>query len=171
MENFQWYNKDILTILNTLCTTSGVIGGTKVTVPCIRKQEQVENDVQEHQRVAYEHVESASALATDRTGAQVTSRSRDTENNVEANFSHQKRGSLIEITSESAQALEAQRHSVLQEATAEMMRRDTRNLEVVSQLRSELQKYHLHAEGQSDGFQQTEADLRHMLETSNTEGV
>ena len=32
-----------------------------------------------------------------------------------------------EVTSESAQALEAQRHSLVQEATAEMMRRDTRN--------------------------------------------
>ena len=42
---------------------------------------------------------------------QMTSRFRDVENNVEANISHQQRGLLSEVTSESAQALEAQRHS------------------------------------------------------------
>ena len=40
------------------------------------------------------------------------------------------------------------------------MRRDTRNQEVVSQLRSELQHYHRHAEGQSDEFQHYHAELR-----------
>ena len=89
-----------------------------------------DNAVQEHQRVAYEQVEIAAALATRRTAAQVTSICRDIKSNVEANFSHQQRGSLSESTSEPAQALE--------EATAEMMRRATRNQEVVSQSRSEL---------------------------------
>ena len=97
------------------------------------QQEQFVNAAQEHQRVAYEQVEVAAAFATNRTAAQMTTRFRDIENNVEANFRHQKRGLLSENTSESAQALEAQRHSQVQEATAEMMRRNTHNLEVVSQ--------------------------------------
>ena len=49
------------------------------------------------------------------------------------NFSHPQRGLLSEITSESAQALEAQRHSLVQEAAAETLRSDTRNQESVSQ--------------------------------------
>ena len=40
-------------------------------------------------------------------------------------FSRQQRGSLSEITSESAMALAAQRRSLIHEATADMMRRDT----------------------------------------------
>ena len=73
--------------------------------------------------VASEEVKSA-ALATNCTAAQMTSRFRDIEHNVEANFSQQQRGSLSEITFESAQALEAQRLSLVREATAEMMRRE-----------------------------------------------
>ena len=45
---------------------------------------------------------------------------------------------MSEIASESAQALEAQRHTLIQEATAEMLWRDTRQEEVLLQLRSEL---------------------------------
>ena len=41
-----------------------------------------------------------------------------------------------------------------------MMRRDTRNPEVVYQLRNERQDHHGHDEGQSDEFQQTPAELR-----------
>ena len=75
------------------------------------QQEQFVNAAQEHQRVACEQVEVAAAFATNRTAAQMTTRVRDIEKNVEANFRHQKRGLLSENTSESAQALEAQRHS------------------------------------------------------------
>ena len=45
-------------------------------------------------------------------------------------------------------------------AAAEMMRRDTRNPEVVYKLRNERQDHHGHDEGQSDEFQQTPAELR-----------
>ena len=48
----------------------------------------------------------------------------ETLKNVEANFRHQQRGFLSEITSESDQSLEAQRHFLVHEAAAEMMRRD-----------------------------------------------
>ena len=61
---------------------------------------------------------------------------------------------MSEIASESAQELEAQRHYLVQEAKAEMIWRDTRNAEVASHVTSELGHYHLHAEGQSDEFQQ-----------------
>ena len=54
------------------------------------QQEQVANAAYEHQRVAYEQVDIAAAPATNHTG-HVTSRFRDIENNVEANFSHQQR--------------------------------------------------------------------------------
>ena len=74
----------------------------------------------------------------------MTSRFKDFENNVEENVGHQQRGLLSEITSESGQALDAQRHSLVQETAAEMVR-DTHNLEVVSQLRSELQHKHRRA--------------------------
>ena len=83
------------------------------------QQEHNGNAVQEHQWVAYEQVEIAAALATIRTAEQLTSRFRQIEKHVEANFSHQQRGLLLSvITSESAEALEVQRHSPLQEATA-----------------------------------------------------
>ena len=53
--------------------------------------------------------------------------------NVEASFSHQQRG-LSEITSEGAQALEAQRHTLAQQAVTELMRGDTRYLASSSSL-------------------------------------
>ena len=96
------------------------------------QQEPFENAVQEHQRVAYERVEIAAAPAS-RAAAHMTSRFGDIENDVEANFSHQQRGSSSEITSESAQALEAQQHSLVQTATAEMMRRNAHSADVLSQ--------------------------------------
>ena len=79
---------------------------------------------------------------TRRTAAQMTSRNTDMGK---------------KFTSQSAQALEAQRHSLVQEPTPEMVRKDTRTLQVVSQLTSELQHYHRCAEGKSDEFQ---AELR-----------
>ena len=82
----------------------------------------------------------------------------------------QQRGLFPEITSESAQALEAQRHTLVQEATAEMIRRDAHSADTLSQLRSEFQLHHLHAESQTDEFQQCEAGVRHYLERSNTYG-
>ena len=85
------------------------------------------------------------------TTAEMTSRFRDIEHDVEANFSHQERRFLSETTSDSGQALEAQRHSLVQAATAEMIRRDAHNAEKVSQLRSELQHYHA-ADNQFERF-------------------
>ena len=56
------------------------------------QQEQFENAFQEHQRVACAQVDLAAALATSRTAAQMTSRFREIEHNVEAKISHQQRG-------------------------------------------------------------------------------
>ena len=92
------------------------------------QQEHFKNAAQEHQSVAYEQVEIAAALATNRTAAQMTG----TENNVEANFVLQQQILLSEITSESAQELETQRDHLFQEAAAEMMRSDSRNLEMAN---------------------------------------
>ena len=112
----------------TKCTICGVTVIRAATVSCTYsalhyQQEQLENAAHEHQWVAYEEVQTAAALATSRTAAQTTSRFRDLEKNAEANFSQQQRGLLSEFMSESAQALEAQRHSLIHEAGAEMMRR------------------------------------------------
>ena len=129
---------------------------------------------QEHERVVHEEVHTAAALATTRTAAQRTSRFRDIECNAEASFNQQQRGWIIYcpiITAESAQGLEAQRHSLIREATAEMMRRDTRQEEVLSQFVSDLQYYHHHAEGQSEELQQFQAELGQKLQRSNAAGV
>ena len=90
------------------------------------QQGHFEHAAQEHQRVGYEQVENAAALVWTCTAAQMTAK-----NDAEANFNHQQRGLLSEITSESGQTLESQRNSLIHEATAEMMRRDTRNQEAV----------------------------------------
>ena len=58
------------------------------------------------------------------------------------------------MSSDSAQSLEDQRHTLVQEAAAEMMRS---------------QQHHRHAEGQSDEFQQSQ--LRQQWERSYTEGA
>ena len=171
MEKFQYSRTEFLTIRNTWCMASGIIGGVKVTVPCITSRTQLGNAAQEYEREAYKEVKTAAPLATSSTAAQMTSSFRDVENNIHANFSQQRRGLLSDISSESAQALEAQWHPLIHEATAEMVRRDTRKEEVLSQLRSELQDYHHHAEGQSEEFPQSQAELRHNLERSNAEGV
>ena len=52
-----------------------------------------------------------------------------------------------------------------------MIRRDAHNADTLSQLRSELQHYHLHAEGHSAEFQQTQTEVLQHLERSNTEGT
>ena len=75
------------------------------------QQEQFENAVQQHQRVVYDQVEIAAVFAVIHAAAQMVSRFGHLENHVETNFSNQQRGLLSEITSVSAQALEAQRHS------------------------------------------------------------
>ena len=75
------------------------------------EQEPFENAVQERQWAAYEQVEIAAAVATRRTAAQMTSSFRDTTTER----------SLSEITSECAQALEAQRPSGIHEAAAEVL--------------------------------------------------
>ena len=82
----------------------------------------------------------------------MTSRFRDIESSAETNFSHQHRGFLSEITP--TPASKAQRHSLGQVDTAEMMRRDTRNREV------ELRQYHRRGEGQPKEFQHSQADLQ-----------
>ena len=64
------------------------------------EQEQSEDVAQKHQGVVYEEVQTAVALATSPTAAHMTSRFRDTENNADADFSQQHRGSLFEITFE-----------------------------------------------------------------------
>ena len=51
------------------------------------QQEQLENAAKEHQRVAYEEVQAAPALATSRTAAQMTSRFRVIQKDAEANIS------------------------------------------------------------------------------------
>ena len=132
-------------------------------------RERVENAVQDCQRTAYEEVQTAAALATSRV-AQMTSRFRNMANNAEASFSQQQRGLLSEITSESAQSLETQRHSLGHEATGQMMRRGTHHEEVLSQLGSELQYYH-HHEGQSEEFPQSQAEWRQPLERSHAARV
>ena len=52
-----------------------------------------------------------------------------------------------------------------------MLRRYSRILEVVFQLRSGLQQYRRHAESLSYEFQQSQAELRQIFRTSNTEGA
>ena len=94
----------------------------------------------------------------------MTSRFRDIENNVDASFSHKKRGFLSETAPESAQVPEAQRHTLIQEATAEMMRRDTHKEEVLSHVKSDRHHFHHHTEGQSEQFRQSQAELRQILE-------
>ena len=68
---------------------------------------------------------------------------------LNANFGQHLRRSWSEIISESAEALEAQRRSLMHEAMTEMMRREARKEEVLSQLRSELRYDYHHPEGQS----------------------
>ena len=99
-----------------------------------------------YQQEQFENAAQVQTAALCDTAAQMNFRFSDIENNVEANFSQQQQGFLSEKTSESAQALEVQRHSLIHEAVAEMLRRDTHKEEVLSQLRSDLQ----HAQGQSE---------------------
>ena len=69
------------------------------------QQEQVANAAYEHQRVAYEQVDIAAGPATNHTG-HVTSRFRDIENNVEANFSHQQRRTRTQTKNKNARTQE-----------------------------------------------------------------
>ena len=55
-------------------------------------QEHFENAAQAHQRAAYEEVQTAAALATSGTAAQMISSFRNIEKNAEANFSQQQIG-------------------------------------------------------------------------------
>ena len=59
--------------------------------------------------------------------------------------------------------------SLVQEDKAEMVRRDTHNLDVVSQPRRELQHHHLQTARQSDEFQQSHRVLRQKCERSSAE--
>ena len=160
MYNFQCYHKDFVTVPNT-CTIHDVreFWRNQSYSALHYQQEQFEKNVQEHRRVAYEEVEIAASLAASRTAAKMPPRLRDIENNTEANVNQQQR-ILSEITSESAQAVGAQRQSLIHEATAEMMRRQPHQEAVVSQFRSELQHYYHPLESPSEEFQQSQAELR-----------
>ena len=114
------------------------------------QQEQVENAVQEHERVVYEQDEIAAAVATSRTAAQISSRFTDIKINDEANIRQQQQG-MSDITSESAQALEAQRHCFVNSRDDA----ERHPQQVVSQLRRELQHDLRHAKGQPDECQQS----------------
>ena len=152
MEMFQYHNKDILTTLKNLFHQVRDDWKSQSYRALHYQHEQFEIAVQEQQREAFDQVEIAVALATSRTAVQMTSRFRDIENHVEANFSHHQTEFLSQITSLSVRALEAQRHTLVQEPTTEMIRRDAHCAEVLSHFGSELQRYHLHAEVQSDEF-------------------
>ena len=143
---------------------------SRLQCPAITSRNNSKKNVQEHRRVAYEQVEIAASLAASHTAAKMPPRLRDIENNTEANVSQQQR-ILSEITSESAQAVGAQRQSLIHEATAEMMRRQPHQEAVVSQFRSELQHYYHPLESPSEEFQQSQAELRHIVERSNAEGT
>ena len=97
--------------------------------------------------------EPGAALATNRAAARVTSRFRDIEHHAEANFSRQLRGFLSEITTETAKALEAQRRTLAQETTAQMIWRVAQNADTLSQLTRAPRHHKKHAECQSDEFQ------------------
>ena len=117
----------LLALLRTWVIESRITGGIKGAILCItsKKISRMLSKYVDGQLMSKSG--SPAAFASSRTAAHMTSRFRDIENNVEANFSHQQRGLSSEITSESAQALEAQRHSLIQEATAKMMRKDGRS--------------------------------------------
>ena len=142
---FQCCNKDILTQLKTWLSSQGLEESElqRLALPARTSR----TCFHEHQWAAFDQVGIVDALATSRTAAHMISRFRDIEKNVEANLSHEQGGLFTEITSESAQAFEAQRHSLVQ--AAEMMRRDAHSADVLSQLRSELAFYHLHVDGQA----------------------
>ena len=74
---------------------------------------------------------------------------------------------LVDVEfSDSAQALESQRHTLVQEATTEMMRTDTDNAGILS-----LQFNRLQAEGQFDEFPHSQPELMQYLERPNAEGA
>ena len=135
MEKFQNHRIFRLTILKTSCIESGIIGESKLQRPALSKGT-FRKYCSKTPKTAYESDEIAAPIAASRTAAYVTSRCRDVENNVDANFSVQQRGLSSEIDFESVQTLEAQRH-MTQEVTAEMIRRGARNANAFSQLRSE----------------------------------
>ena len=81
LKTFQHY-KDILTILNTWFTKSGIVGGVRVTMPCINSRSNLTMLSKNINGVAYGQVEISAALATSRTAPQMTCRFRDIEKNV-----------------------------------------------------------------------------------------
>ena len=149
-----------LTIFKTSVTEARMTGGIKVTKPRTSSRKNSRMLSKSVNGVAHDQVE-ITALPDSGT-LKLKLRPISVINNEDYFF---------EITFESAPALEAQSHSLFHEAAAEMMRRNTHREEVVSQLRSEPQHYHRHAEGQSDAFQQSQAALRQHLERSDTEGA
>ena len=84
MEKFQYFHKELLTFRRDNWRNQGHSA-------LHHQLEQIKYAAQERQRAANEEVQTAAALATSRTAAQMTSRFRDIENNAEANFSQQQR--------------------------------------------------------------------------------
>ena len=127
------------------------------------QQEQFENAVQEHRRAAYEQVETAAAHASSRAAAHMTSRLKEIENKVEANFSHQQRRLFTEIPSQPKHSKLSQ-HILVRKVTN---RNDA--AETLSLLRSELRFHRLQAEDQSNEFQHSQEESTENVEWSNTE--
>ena len=114
----------------------GLLEDIIVTVLCTTCRHKFETVVHEHQSVAYEQVEIAAALGTSRAVEQLPSCFRDIENNAESEF----QSSISRLIVRHYFRVKLS-HSELSDticfkkAAAEMMRRDTRNPEVVYQLR------------------------------------
>ena len=134
MEKFQHFRKEFLTIR--------------------KLQEQFENVAHEHQKAAYEKVQTAATLATSRAAPQMTARFRCIDNDVEGELQSATERIIVR---KSHEALEAERHSP---------RRGTLPIKEVN-----LKDYHHHAQSQSEKLRQSQAELRQNLERSNTEGM
>ena len=111
MEKFQYHRKVILTILKTSVIESETTGGINVPTPSIVSRNSLwmlfKNTKgqlmdKSKQQLLLPQIEQECIWLTD---------SEIFENNVEAKFSLQQRWLFSEITSDSAQALEAQRHT------------------------------------------------------------
>ena len=76
----------------------------------------------------------------------MAARLRNTENNVEADFSDRQQMCLSQIHYESTQAREAQRRALVREAAEDVYRRDAVSNEIVFRLRDEQRQHQLHAE-------------------------
>ena len=122
---------------------------------------QLENAAQEHQRVAHEEVQIARVVQSSEIGFRIQGHWERCRSEL----------SVSNRTDDCPKLLPSQptRHPMLSDTlihddTAKIKRRDTHQEEVLSQLRIELQ-YNHHHEGQSEEFQQSEAELGHVFGT------